>query len=64
MRPRPGAAKRRDRLGGRRAVELDDRYGPKTAAAVRRFQSAYGLTADGIAGPHVLGGPRLLNRSR
>ncbi|GAA0403257.1 MULTISPECIES: M15 family metallopeptidase [Micromonospora] len=39
--------------GNRDIVELDGRYGPKTAAAVRRFQSAYGLTADGIAGPQT-----------
>lgn len=39
--------------GNRDIVELDGRYGPKTAAAVRRFQSAYGLKADGIAGPQT-----------
>ncbi|AUJ77533.1 hypothetical protein CWD84_12290 [Bacillus siamensis] len=26
-------------------------YSPKTANAVKRFQSIYGLTADGIYGP-------------
>ncbi|WP_229399550.1 D-Ala-D-Ala carboxypeptidase family metallohydrolase [Micromonospora okii] len=36
--------------GRRDIVETDGRYGPKTAAAVKRFQSAYGLRADGIAG--------------
>ncbi|NJP32088.1 D-Ala-D-Ala carboxypeptidase family metallohydrolase [Micromonospora thermarum] len=39
--------------GNRDIVELDGRYGPKTAAAVRRFQSAYGLRADGVAGPQT-----------
>jgi len=29
---------------------LDGAYGPNTAAAVRRFQNNYGLTADGIVG--------------
>jgi zinc D-Ala-D-Ala carboxypeptidase len=32
---------------------LDGAYGPATAAAVQRFQSAYGLAADGIAGPQT-----------
>ncbi|MFE0702046.1 D-Ala-D-Ala carboxypeptidase family metallohydrolase [Streptomyces sp. NPDC058872] len=32
-------------------LDIDGSYGPATAAAVKRFQSAYGLTADGIAGP-------------
>ncbi|WP_200211264.1 D-Ala-D-Ala carboxypeptidase family metallohydrolase [Micromonospora coerulea] len=31
-------------------VRVDGSYGPETAAAVKRFQSAYGLPADGIAG--------------
>ncbi|MFC9658460.1 peptidoglycan-binding protein, partial [Bacillus subtilis] len=30
---------------------IDSYYGPKTANAVKRFQSIYGLTADGIYGP-------------
>ncbi|MGP9039111.1 N-acetylmuramoyl-L-alanine amidase [Bacillus stercoris] len=30
---------------------IDGVYGPKTANAVKRFQSIYGLTADGIYGP-------------
>lgn len=30
---------------------IDGSYGPQTRTAVRNFQSAYGLAADGIAGP-------------
>ena len=32
---------------------IDGYYGPKTANAVKRFQSMYGLTADGIYGPNT-----------
>src|SRR4051794_37266848 len=32
-------------------VSLDGAFGPATKAAVTRFQQAYGLAADGIAGP-------------
>ena len=33
---------------------IDGRYGPLTAAAVRRFQVSHGLAADGIAGVRTL----------
>lgn len=39
-------------------VAMDGAYGPATEAAVKRFQRAYGLAIDGIAGPQV---QRVLN---
>jgi hypothetical protein len=35
-------------------VSADGVYGPKTRAAVKRFQRAHGLSADGVAGPQTL----------
>jgi peptidoglycan hydrolase-like protein with peptidoglycan-binding domain len=33
---------------------IDGQYGPSTVDAVKRFQRAGGLTADGILGPNTL----------
>jgi hypothetical protein len=35
-------------------VKADGVYGPKTRAAVKRFQRAHGLSPDGVAGPQTL----------
>lgn len=36
-------------------LAIDGEFGPKTKAAVRGFQSAYGLSVDGIAGSQTFG---------
>lgn len=34
-------------------MAIDGSYGPQTTQAVKNFQSAYGLSADGVAGPNT-----------
>jgi peptidoglycan hydrolase-like protein with peptidoglycan-binding domain len=38
---------------GSPSLTVDGYYGPQTSAAVRRFQTAKGITVDGIPGPET-----------
>ncbi|WP_067429417.1 D-Ala-D-Ala carboxypeptidase family metallohydrolase [Nocardioides jensenii] len=35
-------------------MAIDGSYGPQTTQAVKNFQAAYGLSADGVAGPNTM----------
>jgi DNA invertase Pin-like site-specific DNA recombinase len=65
----PSASVRRvQRILDRRGFALgrpgvDGRFGPRTAVAVRRMQSRYGLVADGVVGPKTRRLLTLLARS-
>jgi hypothetical protein len=52
------------RIRGFEAGGIDGGFGPNTLAAVRRFQSAAGLSVDGIAGPSTLRALRRRSVSR
>ena len=41
-------------LGILPSTAADSKYGPGTAAGVRRFQESQGLVVDGVAGPNTL----------
>src|SRR6187200_1977320 len=47
------ALQRRLRTRGVDPGPVDGRFGPLTAAAVRRYQRAHRLADDGIVGPHT-----------
>jgi DNA invertase Pin-like site-specific DNA recombinase len=46
------------------APGVDGRFGPLTAAAVRKMQTDYGLAVDGIVGNHTLKALRLTHHER
>jgi peptidoglycan hydrolase-like protein with peptidoglycan-binding domain len=40
-------------LGASPPLTVDGQLGPMSVAAIKAFQTAHGLTADGIAGPQT-----------
>ena len=53
--PRVRVVQRRLRQLGQRPGPIDGLFGPKTEAAVERFQRTSHLVADGVVGSHTLG---------
>lgn len=51
--PQVGSLQRQLKAAGVNPGPLDNKFGPKTEAAVRRFQQANGLKVDGIVGPRT-----------
>ncbi|MFD0635974.1 D-Ala-D-Ala carboxypeptidase family metallohydrolase [Catenulispora yoronensis] len=49
--------------GYNNVIAIDGVFGPATKAAVERFQAAYGLGVDGIAGPQTYGEIYALQKS-
>ncbi|HLL55984.1 MAG TPA: peptidoglycan-binding protein [Myxococcaceae bacterium] len=48
-----GSVQRQLRAAGFSPGPIDNKFGPRTEAAVRRFQEAHGLKVDGIVGPRT-----------
>ncbi|WP_324290043.1 peptidoglycan-binding protein [Pyxidicoccus sp. MSG2] len=51
--PQVGSLQRQLKAAGVNPGPIDNKFGPKTEAAVRRFQQEHGLKVDGIVGPRT-----------